>query len=664
MFKPFRGYGLFRTERNLPRPPRHALTMVLIAGLALAGGVQAACLAPADGTLAVIEDLAFREPAQAIVALDALKGIALLADPRRHAQWHAMSAEAQRQLSHLERTLHHARAGVALLAGDSSSDLAVRLRTVKALVSDDALAKVEYEALATLTADRPLALGCVLRDRGWARQRSGDIDGALADLMLAHANLGQYGSRDEQHVATGRLATVYQNGGDGQTALALIDETVQHSRDTGAAVRLGTALARRAMVLMQLKRPQEAEASAREALALAESRGELAGAGQVLTTLCRIKHLQGQAKEALALCDRSEAVLLRSGTMDNDDRAMLVVQRAEVSRGLDLSAAAMANLQGVIRQADDLPPGLVARAQAALALAHQASGNYRAAFEAQRAFLAFQRTFNDSERINAQALMRARFGTQRAEKQSQQLSQDKQLAEGRLWMALGLAAGALVAVAALVALAIISRKQRQRLRRLAEVDDLTGLPNRRKIVQTAMQQLANRPVGRSPGHPDLVLGVIDVDWFKSINDRFGHVVGDQVLKQLATMAPLALQGAGSVGRYGGEEFLLVLPACDVAGATEVAERLRAAVAAFAFSAGTGEPLQFTVSIGLAAARTSDTAFDQVVQRADSALYRAKAGGRNRVELFDAANDPLAPPRPSGHTRSATRGVARGVARNV
>lgn len=660
MLKPRRGFALVQSLRELFRAAQQALAKVLFAGLATVSGVQAACLAPADGDMAFIEDLAFREPAQALVALDALKGGVLLADPRRHAQWQAIAAEAHRHLSDLNRSLLHARAGIALLAGDNSSDLAVRLRTVNALVSDDAFANAEYEALATLTADRPLALGCVLRDRGWARQRLGDIDGALSDLMRAHANLGQYGSSDEQQVATGRLATVYQNGGDAQTALALIDETVQHFRDTGAAVRLGTALSRRAMVLMQLKRPKEAEASALEALALAESRGELAGTGQVLTTLCRIKYLQGQPKEALAACDRSEAALLSSGTMDIDDRATLVVQRAEVLQGRDLTAAAMNQLQAVVRQAGDLSPGLVARAQAVLALAYEASGNYRAAFEAQRAVLAFQRTFNDSERISAQALMRARFGTQRAEKQSHQLTQDKQLAEGRLWIALGLAAGALVAVVALVALAIISRKQRRQLRRLAEVDDLTGLPNRRKIVQTAMQQLANRRDVQGTAHPDLVLGVIDVDLFKSINDRFGHVVGDQVLKQLAAMAPLALQGAGSVGRYGGEEFLLVLPAGDIAGATEVAERLRAAVAAFSFSVGTGVPLQFTVSIGLAAAQAGDTAFDQVVQRADSALYRAKARGRNRVELFDAANAPVAQSPDSDFQRSATRDVSRSV----
>ena len=126
------------------------------------------------------------------------------------------------------------------------------------------------------------------------------------------------------------------------------------------------------------------------------------------------------------------------------------------------------------------------------------------------------------------------------------------------------------------------------------------------------------------------------------------------------MAPLALQGAGSVGRYGGEEFLLVLPAGDIAGATEVAERLRAAVAAFSFSVGTGVPLQFTVSIGLAAAQAGDTAFDQVVQRADSALYRAKARGRNRVELFDAANAPVAQSPDSDFQRSATRDVSRSV----
>jgi diguanylate cyclase (GGDEF)-like protein len=628
---------------------RHAFAAGVLALVGQPG--LAACLAPAQGTLAPIEVLAFREPNKAMRALEAIKGDLALADARAQVHWQVMAAEAQRQLSDVPRSRQHATEAVRLLAGDRSSDLAVRARTALAMVAADGEAsQAEFDNLVQISADKPLALGCVLRDRGWSWYLEGDVEKALSDLTRAQTLLGQYGDRDDQHVATGRLSSVYHNGADAAGALSLVDETVQHFRQTGANVRLGTALGRRADILMRLKRFEEAEATALEAVALAEKGAEKAGAGYQLTTLCEIRLQQGDAPGALAYCARAEATLIDSGKIDDEDRAVFAVLRAEILRGKGLPERDLATLQARMQDKNQ-QSGFAARIQAAMALVYAASGNHRAAYDAQMAQVQHLRKNADGERIKAQALMRARFGTQYAESKNMQLAQDKLLAENRLWLAWALASSALLVVAALTALAVISAKQRKQLRRLAEVDDLTNLPNRRKIVQTASQAITQR------GAATVVLGVIDVDWFKSINDRFGHDVGDQVLKQLALMAPQALQGAGTVGRYGGEEFLLVLPNTDMPSATAAAERLRAAVAQHAFSVGGETPLRFTVSIGLAAARASDTAFDKVVQRADSALYRAKAGGRDRVEVFD---NTAAVPSAASHAepRSHSREVIR------
>jgi diguanylate cyclase (GGDEF)-like protein len=167
--------------------------------------------------------------------------------------------------------------------------------------------------------------------------------------------------------------------------------------------------------------------------------------------------------------------------------------------------------------------------------------------------------------------------------------------------------------------------QRQ-LREQASRDALTGLWNRAAILDLLERELAR---GRREGRP---VGVImaDLDHFKRINDTFGHLAGDRVLRQAARRLGEALRPYDTVGRYGGEEFLVVLPGCDAGDATGLAERLRRCVADEPVD-WEGCPVPVTVSLGVAA---SDGAADAagLLQTADEALYRAKGAGRNRAVL--------------------------------
>ncbi len=141
-----------------------------------------------------------------------------------------------------------------------------------------------------------------------------------------------------------------------------------------------------------------------------------------------------------------------------------------------------------------------------------------------------------------------------------------------------------------------------------------------------------RRTGRS-GAP-LCLALIDLDHFKAVNDRHGHLAGDLLLKRAAQALAAPLRATDAVGRFGGEEFLVVLPETDLAGAVAVAEKLRQTVADLAVELDDGTLLKVTVSIGLAAvdaeAEWSPTALELLAE-ADRALYRAKGAGRNRVE---------------------------------
>jgi len=185
----------------------------------------------------------------------------------------------------------------------------------------------------------------------------------------------------------------------------------------------------------------------------------------------------------------------------------------------------------------------------------------------------------------------------------------------------------LVLVVLALVLSTIDR-QRQRMKQLASTDPLTGLPNRRELLATGERELAR---AQRYGRPFSLL-LIDIDHFKRVNDRHGHASGDRVLQALARCGASALRDSDTFGRFGGEEFLALLPETDAAGAATLAERLRHAAQACADGVDDqGQPIAFTLSIGLAVGLAPPETLATQLSRADAALYRAKAQGRNRVE---------------------------------
>jgi diguanylate cyclase (GGDEF)-like protein/PAS domain S-box-containing protein len=175
----------------------------------------------------------------------------------------------------------------------------------------------------------------------------------------------------------------------------------------------------------------------------------------------------------------------------------------------------------------------------------------------------------------------------------------------------------------------VSQRNRDRaeLERLARFDSLTGILNRRLILERVDEWIVH--VRRYKGHLSVVM--LDIDHFKQVNDRYGHQVGDRVLADTAHLLQRSLRQTDFAGRYGGEEFLLVLPQTDAAGAAVIAERARVILQGTAMHDAEGGTYGVTASFGVAewSARND---VDALVGRADAAMYRAKELGRNRVEV--------------------------------
>lgn len=165
-------------------------------------------------------------------------------------------------------------------------------------------------------------------------------------------------------------------------------------------------------------------------------------------------------------------------------------------------------------------------------------------------------------------------------------------------------------------------------------DGLTGAYNRRFLEETLQREYSR--VRRYSGTLSLVM--VDLDYFKRINDTHGHLAGDEVLRSVVRNLNGVLREADWVGRYGGEEFAVILPQTDLKGATVVAERLRAAVAAKPVTVG-DIILNVTASLGVASWDAELTTHEQLIQRADQALYQSKAGGRNRVTVYSGSPVP-------------------------
>jgi diguanylate cyclase (GGDEF)-like protein len=168
-------------------------------------------------------------------------------------------------------------------------------------------------------------------------------------------------------------------------------------------------------------------------------------------------------------------------------------------------------------------------------------------------------------------------------------------------------------------------EENELLRTKAFVDVLTRVWNREAIIEIALREIAvargdHRPVG---------FAIVDIDHFKRVNDCRGHAAGDAVLREISARLRAEIRATDAVGRYGGDEFLIVMPDCTLKASMAASQRIRRAIAAAPIEVEGGE-VNVTASFGVAVWQTEAGPIGEVLRAADGALYRAKARGRNRV----------------------------------
>jgi two-component system, cell cycle response regulator len=170
--------------------------------------------------------------------------------------------------------------------------------------------------------------------------------------------------------------------------------------------------------------------------------------------------------------------------------------------------------------------------------------------------------------------------------------------------------------------------------RLATTDSLTALLNKATITRALAEEITDG----LRYHRWLSIVLMDIDEFKSMNDLYGHLMGDRVLQLVANILRATLRKRDKPGRFGGDEFLIILPETGPKGATRAAERIRKLIE-MSISAELNLPGAITASLGIAACRTDTASPEGLLERADAALYRAKSLGRNRVEICKKSSSP-------------------------
>lgn len=500
----------------------------------------------------------------------------------------------------------------------------------------------QFQRLAEAMGD-PVTTARALFLLGTIEAETGNVPGALEHFHAARRMLENTGAHAELARVNNAIGVAHNFGFNYKRARPYYQQALELARTAGDEALETTALGNLALVASELDGPEAGLELHRQALELAELRGDTAMAGYQLGNICSRLIQADRPVEADATCTEAVSRLEQLG-------------HARVLAGTRMSLGELRMSQGRLdeaadhfRQALELIQDKVPTVEQAvlenLAELQAQRGDPGAALDYARRAIALREQAMEVERASMIEELEVRYQVGQHEREIEMLQLDSQLQAASLHQRnlMLLAAAVALVLTTLLALAAVrgyrikskfqdqlagrNRELKKALRtinRLAHEDPLTGLRNRRAFVSFAeREQARSLRQGQT-----LSLVMADIDHFKQLNDQYGHAAGDQVLKEVTRRLISALRQPDVVCRWGGDEFVILLPDSGPGPAHEVVERIRADMSATPVETDAG-PFTVTLSFGIAGVEGD---LDAVIHAADQAMYVAKRAGRDRVEV--------------------------------
>ena len=607
--------------------------------LAAGGLAHASCIEAPDPAIRRLQALAISDPHKALSdAQVMLAGTAAAhAAPQDIAWLYAVRAQAYSALE-LDADARSTAAEGMKLVQDPTAAVRLALFFIDAENIYDAEgmaeAKQRVEAVRARGTAGPGIEPCMLITLGTLQLRENRADLAVTTLTQAYRAADAAGNPRQRMLAASPLSTVMRDLGDYTQALALNQEVISWNAEHQETLTLSVSRYLRGIILHEMHEYGAALLAFANARSLSVTLGDEQGVAFADMRVCEVLIDLDDMAAARTRCDDALRIFAASGTIDVVKQTRKQLAQIDLAEGHP--ARALDSLNEILANgAVDMPPREAVPLFKLRAEANAARGNLAAAYADLDEYTRRYTATNETRRVRQVAALRARFEIDREIDRNAVLqlelsrSQLRQVElQRRTWLAI--TAGS-VAVVLLTAMLFGGRRHRRQLAKLANLDALTGLPNRRHTAQLAEAALERSVQAGEP----LTIALIDLDHFKSINDRCGHAGGDQVLKDFALRARQVVRADDTFGRWGGEEFLLAMPGTTLDVGLSVVERLRA-VAETIQVPSASEAIRVSVSAGLALNDSPPHSLDALVARADVALYRAKHDGRNIVRIDEAS----------------------------
>lgn len=623
---------------------RQAFFLIALA-CAVCAGQASACVGSADPIIQRLEIEVGRNP---LAALDSIAQEIADTDPldkRRLAELYIVQAKAL-NMGGLDSApaLKKARSAASKLSERAPANILLQMNAYYDLPDD----RAKRKALASLVRsyqslpDGSSAKTCRAVDLAFNYSFQEKPREAFTFASQAYLNSAADRSSPARAEAASALAYLVSNSHDFDYAKQLHSEALAIQLKLGMSDLAANELLVRGYTELKDGDWIKAVADFRESAKQARSYDNQYAVDYALLGVCQAALEGGKIADAAPECERAyqglgkpdEAMALPATAL----MAKLLVERGDPGRALAILDPMIA--KGKQENAsDDWLLALEIRAQALFALGRnaQAYDQMREASEAAKAF-------HDTEMQSGTAALQARFQTRELQ---HRLAEEERASSTRLRLAIAVIAGSTTTLLLLGTLIFFLLRNRRRFRRLAMTDPLTGLANRRATLERVSASLP----GPDAPQPRASFALLDIDHFKSCNDTFGHDAGDQVLSQFARVVERCVRPTDIVGRWGGEEFLVILPATGLEDARDIIERVRSEAALEEFDFAPGYRLRF--SAGIAMPSETGGVTDACIKLADRRLYAAKHDGRNRT-CIDAGIAWAGPPAPpsSGDSGSA------------